>query len=315
MQMPFQLTILGSSSATPTSQRYPTAQVLNVLERFFLIDCGEGTQHQIRKNRISFARISHILISHLHGDHFFGLIGLISSQYLLGRKNDLHIYAHSELQRYTQFQLDFLGMGDPGFRLLFHPLNFKKPQLIFEDQKLSVTSFPLKHRIDCCGFRFDEKPRQPNMIQEQITRYRIPIRDIKRIKEGEDFVTEAGELIPNCRLVIPAPKPRSYAYCSDTAYSETIVDFIRDADLLYHEATFAEAEKKVAEETLHSTSSQAARIALMANAKKLLIGHFSARYKTPDVLLAEARIVFPETYAVCENETYSVEYTPRDYMN
>ena len=307
MQMPFQLTILGSSSATPTSERYPTAQVLNVLERFFLIDCGEGTQHQIRRNRINFQKISHILISHLHGDHFFGLIGLISSMSLLGRKNDLHIYAHSELQRYTRFQLEFLGMTDPGFRLCFHPLNFKKTQLIFEDKKLIISSFPLKHRIPCCGFRFDEKPREPNIIKEQIPRYGIPIRDIKRIKDGDDFITGSGELIPNSELVIPAQAPRSFAYCSDTAYSEEIVDQIKGSDLLYHEATFAESEQQVAATTFHSTAKQAAGIAKMASAGKLLIGHFSARYKSLDQLLSEAREVFPETYIVRENETYPVE--------
>ncbi len=311
MQMPFQLTILGSSSATPTSERYPTAQVLNVLERFFLIDCGEGTQHQIRKNRINFLKINHILISHLHGDHFFGLIGLISSLSLLGRKNDLHIYAHSELQRYTRFQLEFLEMSDTGFRICFHPLNFKKPQLIFEDKKLTIRSFPLKHRIPCCGFRFDEKPRESNIIKEQILKYGIPIRDIKRIKAGEDFITGSGKVIPNSELVIPAPAPRSFAYCSDTAYSEEIIDHIKGSDLLYHEATFAESEQQVAKETFHSTAKQAAQIAEMASVKKLLIGHFSARYKRLDQLLSEAREIFPETYAVIENETYPVNFKRR----
>jgi ribonuclease Z len=302
----FQLTILGSSSATPTSQRYPTAQVLHVPGRSFLIDCGEGTQHQIRINKINFTRISHVLISHLHGDHFFGLIGLISSQVLLGRKNDLHIYAHSELQRYTRFQLDFLEMGDPGFRLFFHPLNFKKPQLIFENEKMSISSFPLKHRIPCCGFRFDEKPLLPNLIKEQIKKFQIPIRDMKHIKAGEDFMTATGEIIHNNQLVMPPKKPRSYAYCSDTAYSKKVAAAVNDVDLLYHEATFAESERKIASETFHSTGVQAARIAKLANARKLLIGHFSARYKTTDIILSEARTIFPETYAVSDNETYSI---------
>lgn len=305
-ELKFQLTILGSSSATPTSQRYPTAQAFHVPGRSFLIDCGEGTQHQIRKNKINFSRISHILISHLHGDHFFGLIGLISSQVLLGRKNDLHIYAHSELQRHTRFQLDFLEMGDLGFKLFFHPLNFKKPQLIFEDEKMSISSFPLKHRVPCCGFRFDEKQLPPNLIKEQIKKFQIPIRDMKRIKEGEDFMTGNGEIICNSQLIIPAKKPRSYAYCSDTAYSEAVAEAVKDVDLLYHEATFAESEKEIAAETYHSTGMQAARIATMANAKKLLIGHFSGRYKTIDDILSEARSIFPETYAVSDNETYAI---------
>lgn len=305
--MPFQLTILGSSSATPTSQRYPTAQALHVPGRSFLIDCGEGTQNQIRKNKINFSRIGHVFISHLHGDHFFGLIGLLSSQVLLGRRNDLHIFAHSELQRYTRFQLDFLEMGDPGFKIVFHPLNFKKTQLIYEDDKLKISSFPLKHRVPCCGFRFDEKPLPPNLIKEQIKKYRIPVSDLKRIKTGEDFISESGEIISNSRLVTPPRKSRSYAYCSDTAYSEKTVQAVENVDLLYHEATFAESEKLVAAETFHATGMQAARIARLANAKKLLIGHFSGRYKTIDVLLAEARSIFPETYAVSDNEVYNIE--------
>ncbi|WP_299580265.1 ribonuclease Z [uncultured Sunxiuqinia sp.] len=306
MQMPFQLTILGSSSAMPTSLRYPTAQVLNVLGRFFLIDCGEGTQHQIRKNKISFGRIDHIFISHLHGDHFFGLIGYISTQVLLGRTKDLHIYAHSELQRYTQFQQDFLGMGELGFRLVFHPLNFKKPQVILDDVKLTVTSFPLKHRIPCCGFLFQEKEKEPNIRKEQLKFYQIPIREIKNIKDGADFTTEDGEIIPNKKLVIPAPKPRSYAFCSDTAYTEKILPVIQHVDLLYHEATFAESEKEMAKTTFHSTGKEAALIAQKAQAGQLLIGHFSARYKEPTSILKEAQSIFPNTKAVNEGDVYSV---------
>jgi len=306
MQMPFQLTILGSSSAMPTSERYPTAQVLNVLGRFFLIDCGEGTQHQLRKNRIGFSKINHIFISHLHGDHFFGLIGLISTMVLLGRKTELHIYAHSELQRYTKFQLEFLEMNDLGFPLVFHPLNFKKPQIIFEDKKIKISSFPLKHRIACCGFRFEEQPREANIIKEKIREYNIPIREIKNIKVGADFTTEAGEIIPNELLVIPAAPPRSYAYCSDTAFSEKIIPEVAKVDLLYHEATFANAEASVARETFHSTGAQAAQIAMAADVKKLLIGHFSARYKSFKQILDEAQKVFAQTEAAEDNTTHTI---------
>ena len=306
MQMPIQLTILGSSSAMPTSSRYPTAQVLNAFERFFLIDCGEGTQHQLRKNRISFGKLNHILISHLHGDHFFGLIGLISTFVLLGRKNDLHIYAHSELQRYIQFQLDFLGINDPGFNLIFHPLNFKRPQQIFEDEKLSITSFPLKHRVACCGFRFDEKPLPPNIIKEKIKEYSIPIKELKFIKAGADFVTQKGETIPNKLLTIPPTKPRSFAYCSDTAYHEQIIETIRGVDLLYHEATFSEPESKMATQTFHSTGKQAAEIAKKAEVKKLIIGHFSSRYKNAEVILDEAKTIFEMTSIANENDVFSI---------
>lgn len=307
MQMPFQLTILGSSSAVPTSKKYPTAQVLNVLERYFLIDCGEGTQHQIRKNKISFGKLNHILISHLHGDHFFGLIGLISSQILMGRKNDMHIYAYSRLQELIQYQLDFLGIEEPGFQLIFHPLNFKKAQLIYDDAKLSITSFPLNHRVPCCGFLFREKQKEPNIRKELVQKHNIPIREIKNIKAGADLITEKGERIKNEDLTIAPPKPRSYAFCSDTAYHEKIIPVIQGVDLLYHEATFAGSDQELANTTYHSTGKDAARIAQKANAGKLLIGHFSSRYKDTQVVLGEARSVFPETYAVNEDEVYSVE--------
>lgn len=304
--MPFELTILGSSSAMPTSERYPTAQVLNVLGRFFLIDCGEGTQHQLRKNQINSAKINHIFISHLHGDHFFGLIGLISTLVLQGRRTELHIYAHSELQRYTKFQLEFLEVTEPGFPIIFHPLNFKRPQVILEDKKIKVTSFPLKHRISCCGFRFEEQPREANIIKERIRDYSIPIREIKNIKAGADFVFEDGTRIPNADLIIPAKPPRSYAYCSDTAYNEKMLPVIENVDLLYHEATFTNEDASIAVDTQHSTGADAAKIALAAQAKKLLIGHFSARYKTPDLILEQSCNIFPNTEAVRDNKRYSI---------
>ena len=193
--MPFQLTVLGTSSALPTSNRYPTAQVLNVLGRFFLIDCGEGTQTQMRKYKIGFAKINHIFISHLHGDHIFGLIGLISTMSLLGRKNDLHIYSHSELQKYLTDQIQFHYSEGIPFKITWHPLNFKKEQKIYEDSKVTIYSFPLVHRIPTCGFRFDEKPTLPNLIPEKIEEYQIPIRERQRIKEGGDFTTSEGKLI------------------------------------------------------------------------------------------------------------------------
>ena len=304
--MPFELTILGSNSALPTSNRYSTAQVLNVLGRFFLIDCGEGTQMQLRKNRISFTKIDHILISHTHGDHIFGMIGLISTMVLLGRKKDLHIFSHSELQKFIQFQLDFLYQQDVPFRLVFHPLSFKSPQVIYQDKKLRITSFPLKHRIATCGFFFQEIAKLPNLKKEKLEEYKIPIRDRQKIKEGADFVLPDGKTVPNSELVIPAGKPRSYAFCSDTAYSEEMVETIRGVDLLYHEATFAEEHKTLAGETFHSTGKQAAAIAQKANAKKLIIGHFSARYKTSSIILSEAREIFSETFAVEDNDVFNV---------
>lgn len=304
--MPFELTILGSSSAIPTSERYPTAQVLNVLGRFFLIDCGEGTQIQIRRQKIAFGKIKHIFISHLHGDHFYGLIGLISTFNLLGLKNDIHIYSPSQLKEVIQTQLDFLK-GEMQFKVIFHPLNFKKPQLIFEDKKVEVLSFPLKHSINCCGFLFREKPKEANIKKEYIEQYQIPVAQIRAIKQGADFLTAEGEVVSNAKLTTPPPPPRSYAFCSDTAFYPQVVETIQGVNLLYHEATFTEELRDWAEKTYHSTALDAAKTAQMAHAGKLIIGHFSTRYKEAEPFLEEAQTVFSNTEVAIDGKTYSVK--------
>jgi len=303
--MPFELTILGSNSALPTSDRYPTAQVLNILGRFFLIDCGEGTQIQLRRNKIGFSKIKHIFISHLHGDHYYGLIGLISTMNLLGLKSDIHIYSPSELKILLQPQLDFIK-GGMNVNLIFHPLNFKKPQQIFVDKRVEVISFPLKHSISTCGFLFRELQRQANIKKEMVHEYKIPIAKIKEIKEGANFVTFDGEIIQNEKLTNPPIKSRSYAFCTDTAFHLPIVEVIKDVNLLYHEATFLEAMHDFAHKTLHSTTIDAANMAKIANAKKLLIGHFSARYNDIKLFEKEARTVFDNTEAAREGKTYQV---------
>lgn len=303
--MAFELTILGSSSATPTSERYPTAQVLNILGRFFLIDCGEGTQIQIRRQKIGFGKIKHIFISHLHGDHYYGLIGLISTFNLLGLKNDLHIYSPSQLKDIIQPQLDFLK-ADLQFNIIFHPLNFKKPQLIFEDKKVEVVSFPLKHSINCCGFLFREKEKEANIKKECIQQYNIPIAQIVKIKQGDGFITEEGETIPHEVLTTPPPPPLSYAFCSDTAFHPPIVEVIKGVNLLYHEATFTEELRDWAIKTYHSTALDASKIAQMAHAGKLILGHFSSRYKSVDPFLEEAKTVFPNTEDAVDGKTYIV---------
>ena len=305
--MPFQLTILGTSSALPTSNRYPTAQVLNVLGRFFLIDCGEGTQTQMRKFKIGFSKIDHIFITHLHGDHIFGLIGLISTMVLLGRQKDLHIYAHSELQKYISAQLNFLyAVGIP-YRIVYHPLNFKSEQVIYEDTKVTIFSFPLSHRIPTCGFRFEEKPTLPNLKKHKIEEFQIPIRDRQRIKEGGDFITDDGRLIPHSELTTYRFKARSFAFCSDTRLDESYIVSVRNVDLLYHEATFADDNRELARTTYHSTGKDAATVALTAQVGKLLIGHFSARYKDNSPILEEALKIFPETRAIMEGDVINVE--------
>ncbi len=303
--MTFELTILGSSSAIPTSEKYPTAQVLNALERFFLIDCGEGTQIQLRRQKIGFGKIKHIFISHLHGDHYYGLIGLISTFNLMGLNNDLHIYSPSQLKDVIQPQLDFLK-GEMQFKVIFHPLNFRKPELIYEDKKVEVYSFPVKHSINCSGFLFREKQKEANIKKESISRYNIPIEKIKTIKNGADFITADGIIIPNWELTLPASIPRAYAYCADTAFHPPVAEFIKGVDLLYHEATFAEDLRDWATKTLHSTAKDAARIAQMAGAEKLIIGHFSSRYDDEELLVNEARSVFPNTVAACEGCRYPV---------
>lgn len=303
--MPFELTILGSNSALPTSDRYPTAQVLKMPGRLFLIDCGEGTQIQLRRNKINFSKIKHIFISHLHGDHYYGLIGLISTLNLLGLKSDIHIYAPSEIKNLLQPQLDYIK-GGMVVNLIFHPLNFKKPQQIYLDKRTEVISFPLKHSISTCGFLFRELPKLANIKKEMIEYHKIPVSKIKEIKNGADFETTDGEIIPNEKLTNPSPKPVSYAFCTDTAYHEPIIDVIKDVDLLYHEATFLEAMRDFATKTLHSTTTDAANMAKRANAKKLLIGHFSARYNDIKLFEREARTVFENTEAAREGKTYRV---------
>ncbi len=289
--MTFELTILGSSSALPTSDKYPTAQVLNISGRFFLIDCGEGTQIQLRKYKFSFGKIRHIFISHLHGDHFYGLMGLISTRNLLGLTSDLHIYSHSDISALLQPLLNYIK-GEMGFKVIFHPLNFKRYEVIYSDKKCEVISFPLKHSIPVCGFLFREKQAQPNIIKEKIVELEIPYRDIRRIKEGSGFTTKEGRYYSHHELTIPAPGPRSYAFCTDTLPYEPAVEIYNNVTLLYHEATFAEDLKDWAAKTLHSTAKQAAEIALKANARKLIIGHFSNRYKKSHIFLSEAMEIF-----------------------
>lgn len=302
--MSFILTILGSNSALPTSKRFSSAHVLNVHERFYLIDCGEGAQIQLRKNKLSLSKINNIFISHLHGDHYYGLFGLISTFSLLGRTNDLHIYTHLGLEKKINI---VFSESELNFKIIYHKLNSDEPEIIYEDKVLTVKSFPLKHRIKTCGFLFKEKSKHRNIIKDYIEEYKISIKDIVKIKSGADYITSDGETIPNKELTIPPYKPRSYAYCSDTKYNEDIIPVIKNTDILYHEATFDSQNQELADDTWHSTSTDAAKIAEKANVKKLLIGHFSARYKTLDKHLEQARCIFTNTFAVNDNEQYSVK--------
>lgn len=292
--MVFSLTILGSSSALPAPNRFSTAQVLNVLERFFLIDCGEGTQIQLRRFKIKFTRINHVFISHLHGDHFLGIFGLISSLNLNDRKEPLHIYGPDRLKDLIDAYITTMDHG-LGYEIVYHPLSFNRTELIYEDDKLTVESFPLRHRVPTCGFLFREKPRLRNLNGLRIKELKIPIKDLQAIKEGSDYTDETGTVHKNEELTLTPIRPRSYAFVSDTAKFPGIVPIINCVDLLYHEATFSDEGKKRARQTGHSTASQAAEIAKQANVGKLLLGHFSHRYKSLEDLLSEAQSIFQNT--------------------
>lgn len=303
--MIFELTVLGSSSAIPTSTKFLTAHVLNAHERFFLIDCGEGTQIQLRKAKINFAKINHIFISHLHGDHVFGLFGLISTLNLLGRETPLHIYGHSDLEKIIEFFRKQFAKENM-FPIEIHPIVKRSIQKVYEDKVVEVFAFPLKHGVPTFGYFFIEKERPLNIRKDAIEKYNLTIEQINEIKNRADLILESGEKIPNDKLTEVPYKRRSYAYCSDTMPYMKIVPYIKNTDLLYHEATFRDKDKSIAKETGHSTTMQAAKIASKAEAGQLIIGHFSNRYKNEDSLLTEAKSVFPNTVLARELESYSV---------
>ena len=299
------LTILGSSSALPTSERYPSAHVLNAHERLFLIDCGEGTQMQLRKNKIRFGKISHIFISHLHGDHVFGLYGLLSTYSLMGRKSPVHLYAPENYQYMIQSHLSDFDIH-LSYEIDFIPLTGKDPVQILDDKYITVTSFPLQHRIPAFGFLFREKKALRNIKQDSIEKYQIPVVRIPAIKKGEDFITTEGTIIKNEDITSSPQEPLSYAYCSDTKYFTRLASFVKEVTLLYHEATFDKSKEALAKVTCHSTTLDAARTALNANAGSLLIGHFSARYRNISLLVEEARTIFPHTYPAIDGKSFDV---------
>lgn len=285
------LTILGCYSATPRAFTNPTAQVLDVKGNLFLIDCGEGTQVQLRKFKVKFSRIKHVFISHLHGDHFFGLIGLISTFRLLGREAELHIYGPKGLKEVILLQLK-LGNSYGGYELVFHELVSKESELIFEDDKVSVYTIPLVHRVYTNGFLFKEKLGERKLDINAVLNNSIEQCDYRNIKLGKDVVNIHGELIKNALVSSDPEPPKSYAFCSDTKYTETIIPLIKDVTCLYHESTFLEEHVHLCKKTKHSTAKEAATIALKANVNKLILGHFSTRYGTIECFKEEAKEVF-----------------------
>ena len=301
----FDLNILGCGSALPTTRHNASSQVINLRDKLYMIDCGEGTQLQMRKMKIKFSRLNHIFISHLHGDHSLGLPGLVSTLGMLGRMGDLFIYGPAEVGEYVQVIEKLFCQGSP-FQMKFQAVDTNNYNFVMEDRSVSVYSLPMKHRVPCCGYLFVEKERSPHIIREMIDFYKIPISKIELIKQGADFVTEEGEVIPNKILTRPAEPAKRYAYCSDTAFFPKMVPYIEGVDLLYHEATFLEADSARAYETFHSTTKQAASIARDAQVKKLLIGHYSARYIDLLPLEKEARSIFHNTLLANEGMVLSL---------
>jgi ribonuclease Z len=283
--------ILGCYAATPRTITNPTSQVLEIKSHMFLIDCGEGTQVQLRKQKIKFSQIEHIFISHLHGDHFFGLIGLISTFMLLGREKELHIYGPKGIKEAILLLLK-IGNAYTSYNLFFHELTSKESEVIYEDEKVKVTTIPLKHRVYTNGYLFEEKNTERKLNIDAILNYNIEKLYYNKIKLGGDITLDDGSIIPNSELSFAPEEAKSYAFCSDTLYNEDLIPLIKNTTVLYHESTFLESESHLAEKTMHTTAKQAAKIAKLADVKHLLLGHYSTRYGNIELFRTEANEIF-----------------------
>lgn len=295
---PFKVHILGCGSALPTQKHLPTSQIVEIRGKAFMIDCGEGVQMSIRRAHIHFNRISCVFISHLHGDHCFGLMGMLSTFGLMGRTATIHIYAPAEFEPILNAQLKMFCSG-MDYAVEFHGVETHKHQVIYEDRSLTVESIPLEHRVKCCGFLFREKPTLPHINREMVDFYGVPQSQFGNIKMGMDWTTPDGDVIPNARLTKPADKTRSYAFCSDTRYIANLHKLLQNVDVIYHESTYDKQNEHLAEQYYHSTGEQAAMVARDAHAGHLLLGHFSARYNDESSILEEARQIFENT-TLCE---------------
>ena len=302
---PFNVHILGCGSALPTLKHMSSSQVVEIRGKQFMVDCGEGTQLQVRRSRINFSKIQTVFISHIHGDHCFGLIGLISTFGLQGRKSPLHVYGPAALGPMLHAQLE-LFCQHLGFEVTFHDIDPGQVAVVYEDRSLTVTTIPLEHRLPTCGFLFREKPSLPHIRRDMIDYLEIPVSQINNIKNGAGWVTEEGKTYSHEELTTPADTPRSYAYCSDTGYIPTLHEIVEGVDLLYHESTYCEDNQQLASTYHHSTARQAATVARDAHVGKLLLGHYSSRYQDEKVFLDEAREVFPESYLTNEGDVFSI---------
>jgi len=304
--MSIKLTILGCHSATPRINAFPTSQYLEINNRHFLIDCGEGTQRQLRKYKVGFSKINHIFISHLHGDHFYGLVGLLATFGILNREKELHIFGPKGIKEVTLLQLK-VSQSHAKYSMIFHELSSKKSELIFEDDKVTVSTIPLNHRVYTNGYLFTEKEKSRKLNMLNISGYpAIDRADFLNIKAGRDVVLASGEIVPNSALTIDPPKALSFAFCSDTIYKPDIIPIIKNADLLYHEATFLADREDLAKKTKHATTKQAAEIAKQAMVKQLVIGHYSGRYKDISVFKKEAQEIFENTALAESGKIFSV---------
>ena len=297
------LTILGCYAATPRTFTNPTSQVLEIRNRLFLIDCGEGTQVQLRKNKIKFSKINQVFISHLHGDHFFGLIGLISTFALLGRTTDLHIYGPKGIKEIINLQLR-LSNSWTKYELFFHELESKESEVVFEDDKVIVKTIPLKHRVYTNGFLFQEKLRERKLNLDAVQNYEIEKCYYQNIKNGKDITLDDGRVIENHKLTFDPVTPLSYAFCSDTVYNENSIPIINGVDVLYHEATFLDSEEALARKTMHCTAKEAATIALKANVKQLVLGHYSTRYESIELFKEQAETIFPNVLLADDGKSF-----------
>lgn len=301
----FKVHILGCGSALPTLRHYASSQVVEVRDKLFMVDCGEGTQIQLRRSRIRFTKISAVFISHLHGDHCFGLIGMISTFGMLGRTAPLRVYAPQELGPMLDSMITLFCQG-LDFKVEFNPVDTSKQAVVYEDRSVTVETIPLQHRISCCGYLFREKPTLPHIRRDMIDCYEIPVSQIMNIKNGADWTTPDGDVIANERLTIPADPPRSYAYCSDTRYMPNLHKIVKGVSTLYHESTYLSRDEERAKLYYHTTAAQAATVARDAHVGKLILGHYSARYDDENELLDEARSVFPESHLSDEGKVFDV---------
>lgn len=303
---PFRVHILGCGSALPTLRHFPSSQIVEVREKLFMVDCGEGAQMQLRRCHVRFTKVGHVFISHMHGDHCFGLIGMISTFGLLGRTATLHIHANELLGDMIKRQMDIF-CHDLGYEVEFHPIDATRREVIYEDRSLTVETIPLVHRLPTCGFLFREKPLLPHIRREKIDFYGIPISQIQNIKNGADWIMEDGTVIPNSQLVTPADELRSYAYCSDTRYMPELHLQLKGVTTLYHESTYGEDNLQMAQKYNHSTARQAALVARDAEVGQLILGHYSSRYEDENVLLEEAREVFENVRLANEMDVIDVK--------